>query len=355
MEENNIRDGEPVRENPRKKRKIIRILFIVVLILLFLTSVTLIAGSLYLDYILSFVNQVDGTREPISNTDMEAFKESDREVWDPDFDGQVLNPEDVVVETVGQMPEEGEEVVNILLIGHDGRSIQTGSRSDAMILCSYHRTRGELTMVSFLRDMYVTIPDYCDYKLNAAYAWGDMDLLNRTLSVNFGIEIHGNFAVGFQSFQSVIDLLGGVDVELTAAEARYLGSYRYSQGINTLSGKDALSYTRLRSIGDGDFDRTNRQRKVMQAILEKCKTLSLSELNELLEQVLPMVDTNMNPEQIKAYALEILPMLATTDSKTSVRIPLEGTYQYAWISGMSVLMTDMTQNREYLKKTLYGS
>ncbi len=348
MEDNTVR-----QDKPKKRKKTAWKIMLIVLGCLFLfCAVIVLAGSLYLDHIFGLFRRVDGSAGPMNDSDLMQFMEEDKEVRQPDCTMEVVEPEDIPMETVGEEIAGQDGVINILLIGHDARPGETRARSDAMILFSLNTVKKEFTTVSFLRDMYVTIPDYCGYKLNAAYAWGDMELLNRTLQTNFGIEIHGDFSVNFVSFRKVIDKIGGVEVELTGREAGYLGLY--GQGSHCLNGSQALAYARLRSIGDGDFDRTARQRKVISGIINKCSQLSALELNELLEEILPLVETNMDKTQIKEYALEFLSILAVSEGTNSLQIPMDGTYRYAWVSDMSVLMTDISQNREGLKKVIYG-
>ena len=314
----------------------------------------LLALSLHLDHLIGLLSYRKGAQE-ISPEGLEAYLQDAKETMAPDFAGQIMEPEEVVLETIGQIPEVEQNVVNILLIGHDTRPGEGRARSDTMLLCSLNQSTGELTMVSFLRDLYVHIPDYCDYKMNGAYAWGDMELLNETVLVNFGIEIHGDFAVSFSAFEAVIDRIGGVDIYLTSGEAAYLNRYRYCEGVNHLNGADALRHARNRSVGDADFSRTSRQQAVIRAIVEKCKTMSIIELNSLLESVLPMVETNMEPEQLKGYTALLLPMIANLKLKDGLQIPAEGTYQYAWVRDMSVLMPDLAENRKVLQEVIYGS
>lgn len=338
----------------RRKKSGFQILMMTMAVILAVGLLVLLALSLHLDRLIGLLSYREGTQD-ISPEALEQYLQDAKETMAPDFVGEILEPQDIILETVGQLPEKETAVVNILLIGHDTRPGEGRARSDTMLLCSLNQSTGELTMVSFLRDMYVRIPDYYDYKLNAAYAWGDMALLNETLLVNFGIEIHGDLAVSFSAFEEVIDQIGGVDLHLTAGEAAYLNRYRYSEGINHLNGADALRHARNRSVGDADFARTSRQQAVIRAVVEKCKAMSLIELNNLLETVLPMVETNMDPEKIKSYGALFLPMLANLKVKDGLQIPAEGTYQYAWIRDMSVLMPDLAKNRKVLQDVICGS
>lgn len=257
--------------------------------------------------------------------------------------------EEIILDAVPGDVIEGENIIHILLIGEDARPGESRGRSDAMILCSINTAEKKLIVTSFMRDLYVTIPGYTDHKLNSAYAWGGMKLLNETIRFNFGIEIDGNVAVNFETFQKVISLLGGVEIDLTAEEARYLGC---TEGVNRLNGSTALAYARIRSIGEGDFDRTDRQRKVIGALLEKCKAMPIGQLHGLLGEILPLMVTNMEETEILQYGLEVLPLLASGCEMEKLCIPAEGKYRYAWAKDMSVLLPDLEKNREILRRVL---
>lgn len=331
-------------------KKILITLLIILLILLLLA----LAVVLYLDRMIGLINQVDATVPTMNAQEMEEYLNANKDTTEPDFTGDVINPEDVTWETMGEPVNDADAVINILLIGQDRRPGEFRTRSDTMLLCSFNKVTKELTMVSFMRDMYVQIPGHYDHKMNSAHAWGGMDLLNETIKTNFGIEIDGDFSVDFDAFEAVIDTLGGVDVYLTANEANYLDGYSYSEGVNHLNGADALTYARIRSIGNADFSRTMRQQNLINAIVEKCKTLSLVELNNLMEAVLPLLSTNMDKATILGYAAEMLPMVAGIKINERVRIPADGTYSFAWVSEMSVLMPNMEKNRQILQEALYG-
>ena len=146
-----------------------------------------------------------------------------------------------------------------------------------------------------------------------------------------------------------------MDIYLTSSEASYLNKHFNAwctEGVNHLNGYIALQYSRIRSIGNADFGRTARQRTVINAIIQQCKALSLPELNNLMQQVLPLLSTNMEKSTILGYAAELLPMLSGSTVNDSVRIPADGTYSFAWVSGMSVLMPDFESTRQILQEII---
>ena len=246
-------------------------------------------------------------------------------------------------------------IVNILLIGQDERGSVTGKRSDTMILLTVNKQKKAIVMTSFLRDLYVEIPGYSSNRLNASYAWGGMDLLNRTLERNFGIYVDGNVEVDFGQFSNIVDLLGGVTIELRADEAKHINKEigsSLTEGRNLLSGKEALEYVRIRKLdADGDFSRTQRQRTLINAILRDVKDGGLVDLLHLVNDVLPMITTDMSNTEILGYATALLPLLSGAEI-TSQRIPADGAYSYASVDGMSVLKPDLEANRQILRETL---
>ena len=253
-----------------------------------------------------------------------------------------------------ELLESSENIINILLIGQDRRPGEGRQRSDSMILCTINTEKKTLVMTSFLRDLYVDIPDwngrsYQDNRLNVCYALGGMGMLNTALEKNFGIQVDHNLEVDFSGFEKIVSLFGGVSINLTKAEAKYLGN-GLKEGVNFLSPHDALRYARIRYI-DSDFGRTNRQRKVILSLFNSIKNMSVSELTNLFTTILPMVTTNMSDADIANYMMKILPILSELQITTQ-HIPVEGSYRSVYIRGMAVLVPDMPTNMAVLKETL---
>lgn len=250
----------------------------------------------------------------------------------------ILNPEDI--EWNGDKFEalNNDGLVNILLIGQDKREGENRQRSDAMILCSFNPETNNLSMISFLRDLYVQIPGYEDNRLNAAYAYGGFDLLKETLELNFGISVDGCLESDFEGFEKIIDTVGGVDIELTSKEAEIVGNGA-SEGLCTLNGKQALTYARIRKT-DSDFQRTARQRKIMGAVFEKAKTYTLPELAMFFSEILPLMATDMTEDEIMMLALTFASSFSEIKISSYI-VPAEGTYKNAVIRGMAVLVPDL--------------
>ena len=335
--------------SPKTKKTLLIVLISVLALLLLL----LIAGIIYTDSMLNLINK-NPDDSTMSSQEVSEFleNEEDDEPIDPTYTG-TMGTEGEEEEELVYVPLDGDDnVINIMLIGQDRLPGEGRTRSDSMILLTVNKKTKEMTMTSFMRDMYVSIPGYEKNKLNATYAFGGMKLLNKTLAMNFGVHVDGNVEVDFDGFTKVIDLLGGIDIKLTSAEAAYLNKFGHEAqaGMNHLDGAAALMHARDRSSGGSDFGRTQRQRNVLNLIFEKCKNMNLVQLNNLLTNILPTVTTDLSNKQILSYLSDVFPLLSGAEIKTQ-SIPANGTYEYGYSEkGRSVLFVDFEANRDILKK-----
>ncbi len=261
--------------------------------------------------------------------------------------------------------EKKDPVVNIMLIGQQARKNETAKLSDTMILCSINKETKTITLTSFLRDLYVKLPDFQGHecgknRINVAYnlGWywagekGGMEMLDQLIRENFGVEVDYNVEVGFDTFKKVIDVMGGVDIEMDEDVAKYVkvGS---TAGTYHLDGEQALVYARARhtNAGDSDFYRTQRQRNLITHLLNKAKSMTLTQLHELLKEILPLVITDMTNEEITSLALELLPLVVELDIKSN-QVPAADTYYMKMIDIIgvesSVIICDEEANKELL-------
>lgn len=273
------------------------------------------------------------------------------------------------IEALSGLPMQEDGVINILLIGNDSRQNGEDGRSDAMILLSVStRTKG-IYMTSLLRDMYVDIPGHQGNRLNAAYSYGGAELLMETVKENLGISVNRYVLVNFEAFANLVDSVGGIELELTKEELEYVNGYlvEYNMllgrpqgtdnldasagGLVHLNGAQALAYSRNRYIGT-DFARTERQRKVLAEVFGKLPKAVFSNLNGLMDGLLPNLTTNLTKDEFLRLGLMAGKLL--TYELSSDNIPQPGTYKNATVRGMSVLEVDFGANREYLEKKLYG-
>ncbi len=266
------------------------------------------------------------------------------------------------------LKEEG--VMNVLLIGNDSRENGTDGRSDAMLLLSVSSRTGKVYLTSLLRDMYVDIPGHDGNRLNAAYAYGGPELLMKTVEQNLGIPVNRYLQVNFEAFVSLVDAVGGVDLELTAKEVEYVNGYlvEYNilndrpqgtddldlskSGMVHLNGPQALAYSRNRLIGT-DFARTERQRKVLSAVAHKLPLAFLLHPGKILDGMLPNLQTNLTRNECIRLGLAGAPRVIFGELVQD-SIPRPGTYEDATIRKMSVLKVDFDANRRYLLEQIYG-
>lgn len=334
-----------------------RVVLILLCIILFLILAAVVAVVLYVNSLLGNIQRVEGTVPTLTPEEIQQIEE-ETEPEDVEFTGPVMDVEEVTwaTEPVEVIGEEEDHIINILLIGQDRREGEGRQRSDSMILCTINTKTNTLTMTSFLRDLYVQIPGHKDNRLNAAYAFGGMPLLNECLERNFGVHVDGNIEVDFSGFSKIVDIMGGVDIHLTAKEAAWLNSgnpdWNLREGTNHLDGEQSLAYSRIRKI-DNDFGRTNRQRKVLNILIQKGKKMSFSRVNDLLQSVTRLITTDLTNKEITDYVIELFPMLSDVKIETQY-IPADGTYKSVKIEGKAVLLPDLEANRKILQETLLG-
>ena len=328
-----------------------RILLICLCIALSLILVVLIFAAVFMDRILGSINRVPNDQTLSSSELNELLKPE--QTRGEDYTGPMFNADEITMPTENAEIIEDEDIINILLLGQDRRGGTRNSLTDVMMLCSIDKDNRTLTMTSFLRDMYLKIPGYFrSDKLNVAYPAGGFKMIDDALEVNFGVKVDGNIEVDFSQFAKIIDLLGGVDIELTGAEAAYMNSSGYfvRTGINHLNGDEALLYSRIRYI-DSDFYRTNRQRNVVTAILNQFRNASLGQITDTLVGVLGMITTDMTDAEIMSYAMEFAPLLKDLKIR-SQHIPAEGTYYYGDVKDQNIVdcifISDFEANRKLI-------
>lgn len=251
--------------------------------------------------------------------------------------------------------KDDDKVLNILLIGSDTRSQKERGRSDSMILISINKKTKKIVATSLLRDIYLKIPGKRNNRMNAAYSFGGADLLMDTIQKNFKVKIDRYVSVDFMSFVDIIDQVGGVTIDVTPREAKAInlnlaGDTIVSSGVQVLNGRQALGYSRLRSVGYCDFDRTARQRRVLEQVYNKVKGLNLIQLNDLLNKILPGITTNLSEGEI-LYQILSLPKYFKYDID-QWSIPEKTSYKDMRIRGMSVLGIDFKENINKLQKKI---
>lgn len=273
------------------------------------------------------------------------------------------------VESMASLPMKEQGVVNILLIGNDSRENGEDGRSDAMILLSISDRTKKIYMTSLLRDIYVEIPGYQGNRLNAAYSFGGAELLMETIEKNFDIPVNRYILVNFEAFANLVDAVDGIELELSTEEIEYVNGYlmEYNAltgrpqgtddmdpsqpGLVHLNGPQALAYCRNRYLGT-DFGRTERQRKVLTAVIGKLPSNILTGAGDLINGLMPNLTTNLTRNE--CFRLSLMAGKLFTYEMVPDSIPQPGTYWNEDIRGMQVLGVDFDSNIRYLKEKLYG-
>lgn len=266
-----------------------------------------------------------------------------------------------------------QEYLNILLLGTDERTaggttkdfsddLMVDARADACMLLSLNLKNHTARLVSLERAIGVPIPGREDDWLTHAFRYGGANLMLKTVQEQFGIDVKRYVRVNVSSAAQLIDAIGGVDIELTATEAAALNGEIYTnsttrqrvhEGLNHLDGYDALAYARQRFIDD-DWHRVQRQRNVLQAAIEQTKDLNLKGINRLLDEALPLVETNFTKKEIQALLPKAPGFLGVQFGQMT--LPLKGTYSTKKTSdGRSLMWLDWQENRRILNEFFFGT
>ncbi len=254
-----------------------------------------------------------------------------------------------------------EEVSNILVVGIDGANNDKHLRADSIVVVNVNPSTKKISIVSLLREMYLQIPGHDMDKLSAVYGLGGTKLLKNTIESNFDIRIDHTFTVNMGAFETIIDSIGGVEIELSENEAKYLNSTNYisnknyrnvKAGKQILNGNQALGYVRVRKIptlqGDnGDFGRTARLRSLLSSVIEECSNKGIVELTDVMTQVIPSVTTEMSLSQALIYINTILQGDLETDTLT---IPTADSYTEQVVDNKNILDIDLNKNKAVLKQ-----
>lgn len=221
---------------------------------------------------------------------------------------------------------------NIAIFGIDSwGNYETGDRSDCIILASLNETTGEIKLISVYRDTYVQIEGHGLDKINHAYQFGSAQLALKTLNTNLDLNIKEFVTVNFDAVAEAIDELGGVEIKIEKDELKYINGYISDvskitgkkankitkTGKQTLNGVQAVAYSRIRYTEGWDYKRTERMRTVVAAMLEKLQTKNIGEINTFIDNLLPMVYTNITTNDI----ISLLPNIAKYRISTSIGWP----------------------------------
>lgn len=363
-------DSEFIQEKSVKKqgggKKIGLIILIVVLVLIIGLA---IGGIIYYNSVLNMMSRPeDITVQTLSEEEINELLGLNTE-----------ETEEVTTSPMETWPEvkSDKNITNIMLIGQAAREGEDHRLSDSNILVSINREQKTITLTSIIRDLRVRIPAYEGRqsgfnRINVVYHLGSyytgekidsMKMMEMCIEQNFGVKVDHTIEIDFSIFEEIVYMLGGVEVELSEDEVNFLKyNYYYHDGVvalepglNNLDGFTALCYARLRKVGNGDWDRTARQRLIISKLLDKVKVMNPLMINDMFKQILPMIVTDMSNEEITNYAFEFIPMLSglTLQSQT---IPFENTW---WGTDLDpdgvhnyVIDCDLMKNGQILRESI---
>ena len=320
-------------------KKTVLIILIVVLVLIIALAVACI---IYYNSVLNMMSRPDDVTVPTLSEEELAELRGTVPVEMPTAPTETTSPEETWPEVVSD-----QNITNIMLIGQAAREGEDYRLSDSNIIVSINRETKTVTLSSILRDLRVNIPAYDGHqagfnRINVVYHLGSyytgekidsIKMMEQCIENNFGVKIDHIIEIDFTIFEQVVNLLGGVEVELSEEEMRFMKiNYYYHEpvlsletGLNNLDGFTALCYARLRKVGNGDWDRTARQRLIISKLFEKLQDMNIMDVHNIFKQVLPNIFTDMTNEEITNYAFEFIPMLAGLNIQSHT-IPAEGTW-----------------------------
>ena len=259
--------------------------------------------------------------------------------------------------------KEVEGITNVLLIGVDARDLDEPCRSDSMIIATLDNNNKKVKLTSLFRDTLVDIPGHGEAKLNAAYMLGGPELLMKTVKETYNVSIDKYIIINFWGFETIVDYIGGIEVDVKDYQLEELNKYIGEStggndcpvekaGIQTLNGKQALSYARIRyNVGD-EYERTDRQREVIFKVIEKLQNTKPSKYLGIMNTMLEYIKTNINPLEAlnMAYTIYKLPSLDVEQLQIPL-VALSETRNYKELG--SVFLMDRLQNASILYNFIY--
>lgn len=363
---------ETTNDDKKKKRKKKALLIILPILSLILVAVLVVGG--FIIQKLGLI-EIDTPESTTINPTQEFVDDEDETLDFAEMDDATGNDFREILKnwaTNGGDKMSNKNVINILLVGSDASAEMDGrvnitekGNTDVMMLVSIDKVNETIKLVSFMRDSYTYMDQFDRYaKLNAACANGGPAYLVETIENDYKIEIDGYVMVDFDSFRQVIDVLGGVRVDVPQYVANRLnlgketGDIAYvPAGENVLlTGEQALAFSRVRKTdADGDVSRVKRQRQVINALIEKCLDASLSEINEVADVILANVRTNISQKSILSYAAQAVSGGWAKFEITEVTMPTPDTrYGYSSRSTAWIWVVDYPLAAQKLQMELYG-
>lgn len=353
-----------VKSNKKKKSKKAALIILSVILVLIIALVGF--GILFVNGKLNLIGYDESTT---IDTNQEFVEKDDDKMSFEEMDDATGSDYKSILKnwaTNGGEKMSNKNVINVLLIGSDASTEEPGrsnitdkGNTDAMILVSIDKVNKTVKLVSFMRDSYTYMDGFDRYaKLNAACANGGPAYLVETIENDYKIEINGYALVDFDSFRQVIDVLGGVNVDVPQYVANYLSGSKgtFPSGDNVLlNGDQALRFSRIRkSDANGDVSRVQRQRQVISALINKCKGASLSQINDVADVILANVRTNIGKKEILSYATQAVTDGWANYALTEITMPTPDA-RYGYSGSAWIWVVDYPLAAQNLQKELYGT
>ncbi|MGL6202523.1 MAG: LCP family protein [Lachnospiraceae bacterium] len=259
----------------------------------------------------------------------------------------------------------GEGYSTFAIFGVDSREgeMEEGVRSDCIIIVNLNNETKEVQLISVYRDTLLDMTDGELHKCNSAFSYGGADQAVNMLNMNLDLNISEYITVDFTAVAEAIDLLGGIEIDVKEEEIEYINDYLAetaaitgktaiqieTSGTQVLDGVQATTYARIRSTAGGDFTRTQRQREVIEKMLEKAKQSDLSTLNKIIDELLPGIKTSFSAKEIINYAR----FFAEYEFVESAGFPIEKTPVQITGIGSTVIPVTLETNVIKLHEMLY--
>lgn len=357
-----ISSGSQVKKIYKKRGRAKRIICIVLSILFLIGG----SGMIYYYSLLDSFNFVDISGD---DGDKGSTKPGNTKSTTPTVSG-VSN----LSLSEGELLEDS-KVLNIMLFGEDNPHGAEFGRSDSMIMATIDNRHKKLKLTSFQRDLYVYVPDYGYDKLTNAYAYGGPKLTIKTIESNFGIKIDRYAVVDYESFVKIIDTLGGIELDLAQDEIDYINYQLYKNhqsdtpttitdapGLIKLTGQQALWHARNRGLDsseeaigiDGDdWDRTSRQREMIEKVFTDFKSADLAQIISIVSEVGPLVTTNLKKDEITTLVSHSMTYLKY--DVVQYNVPSDGMWYYDnnTSAGSVIVIKDMDTQRRLFAEFIY--
>lgn len=348
------------KQKKKKKWKVVAGILIVLIVFLLIFGKKILY-KVAAHYIYNNVNRVEQPKKELEDESKEQKKDDNEE------QESITNNIDIGDIGSGEYSVRDEDyITNFLIMGIE--DIDGASNTDTMIIASIDTRDDTIKLTSLMRDSYVEIPGYYGNKLNWVYSHGGIDLFIETIELNYKIAIDGYASVNLEDFESVIDVLGGVDIELSEEEAKYLNTENYvsdysnhnlKPGMNHMNGNQVVGYCRVRKVKtiegeDSDYGRIARQKRVLTALFEQYMSTNILDLYDMTGKCLSFVTTDLSESMIENVIQKVVDnKIMTLDN---FRLPVDGAYYDTKEEGPLTysLVYDWDENIVQLYQFIYG-